>query len=209
MSTTLKNLYNESKIGTLIVSYYRSGGHFLHDYLVDSITNSVALGEINELSVLTSCNIKTNYYVGILHSIHPKFYLLNDTKLLNKWHVVHLTRRDKVSHFISNYFWKIINHKLNTNGSNFDHHATTYTNYRNYIDNQPKVVYDIEHAKVWLLEHTLSYFIKSNYQIDYSELTSLESHEIKWNPNKYGNITLEDLFINHDELNNLLTNFVI
>jgi len=201
-------LFDDNKIGSLIVSYYRSGGHFLSGYMTDIKSNNLNLSEINSLETIKSATkLKNNRYVtGILHSIHPKYYLFNDLETLSKWHVIHLTRNNRIEHFISTFFW---GQKLHEQKTQFGHHGTSKDIYRNFVNNHEKTVADIAYVKRWLLEILMSYAIPHNYSIDYSELPLLESSNIWWNPNNYDDITLSDLFVNSAEVEELLNNFKI
>lgn len=202
----IEHFIDRNKVGTLIISYYRSGSHFLHDYIADSLDECSKITEINFLNELESVTHESSpYKVAILHSIHPKFYLLKKDNLLKNWHVVHLTRNDKVSHFISHYFWYLSNNQGQTQ---FMHHGTEYSTYLEFAKNKP-INYNIENVKKWLIEHTLSYFMHNDYIVDYQDLKILESHNIRWEPNNYDNIQLQDLFINHAEIKDLLENFVL
>lgn len=204
-NTNIENFVNPEKTGTVILSYYRSGSHFLHNIIMDSISNGVSLHEIEQVSTLTENQHTPGYKVGILHSIHPKFYLL-DSNVLNHWHVVLLTRQDKINHFISTYFWK-----LNTQNKlrKFKHHNTENKFYKDYINSHQKIEYDIEHVKCWLLEQLLSYQFKYDFQIEYNNLKYLKSPNVSWKNNDYNEISLESLFTNYKEIEELLKGFSI
>lgn len=201
----INNFINPKKKGTLILSYYRSGGHFLHDYIMDSIENGIPLNEISSVDDISNSRNNLKYKVGILHSMHPKFYLL-DNGVLNQWHVVLLTRQDKIKHFISTYFWKL---NVQEDFKMFKHHDTAGEFYKEYIKTHQKTEYNIEYVKCWLLEQLLSYHFKNDYSIDYADLKTVESKNIIWKNNDYSEISLESLFTNHKEIEELLKSFVI
>ena len=213
---TKKILFDLNKKGTLIISTYRSGTHFLHDYIADVLGNEhVSLCDeicndntINQLIKLTSSD-NNQYKVAILNNKMPHYYLFNNKELLQQWHVVRLTRNDKSHHFISHWFWKQ-NFKDNDFSIDvtdfiFQHHGTDN---QTYVEHMPKKTqFDIADLIVWLQEQLSIFHIKSDVSIDYSELKDYSSNNIQWKPNQYNNIRLEDLFTNHDEIKILLDGF--
>ena len=210
MLNDYSNLWNEHKVGTLIVSHYRNGSHFLNDVIVDQFDRAKRKGEIcedntiDELAVLT--NNDSDYKVCILNACQPKFYLV-DSDLLSKWHVVNLTRKNKIDHFISYWFWFQNSDHERVNGSGvFGHHGTDSEVYRTYA-NKIKQHVPVELVIQWLQEQLINYHIRSDFSIDYNDLKDLSTKNIKWNPNQYKDIKLEDIVINADEIKNLLLKF--
>ena len=204
-----KALWNYCKIGTLILSYYRSGTHFLHDAICDTIDKPVVSFDeicndntINELLEIQN-NTDPTYKICILNNICPKYYLTPE--ILRKWHVIHLTRNDKIQQFISHWVWaqNSLDERIN-NTSNFKHHGTPAENYQSLLADKRN--YDIENVIAWLAEQPISYHLHHDVEIDYNELPIYASNNIKWNPNQY-NFKLQDLFTNYQEIENLLTNF--
>ena len=74
-----------------------------------------------------------------------------------------------------------------------------------YAHIKPAVV-DISKIEQWLLEQYLVHLFNSDVIIDYTDLHNLEGTEFKWNPNDYG-LGVEDLFVNHLEVKNLLQKY--
>lgn len=204
-----KQLWDERKVGTLIVGQFRTGTHYLDQIIADTISQpSVRVDEIcqdNQLTQFVKLSQQSNKYkIAILNNFTPKFYLTNN-ELLQKWHVIHLTRVDLVGHFISDWFWRLHEGKRRYHVPEIKHHNTDHKSYRDNIT--APVEYDINMVIFWLQEQLINYHVPHNEQIDYSELAALETHNTKWMPNSYGDITLEDLVTNHAEIHALLNNF--
>jgi hypothetical protein len=208
----MPELINPDKIGTLIISTYRSGTHYLQDYISDyyrSKYNSAVkvydeIHNINDLNEFSKT--PTPYKVGIVNDVNPKCYLLNQNSVLTNWHVIRLTRDDKINHFISWFLFSIgidnINEKLL-------HHATPNVEYINHLKNHTKKSYDITKLTFWILESAIIELINSDAQIDYDDLQNLDQSILKWTPNDYTNVTLHDMFTNANEIEHLLKSYAI
>ena len=210
----MKQLWNDNKVGTLIIGYYRCGTHFLHDIINDQCSFKTAtLGEIcNDNSIQQLINLTSNdmpYKICILNNTSPKFYLISADELLSKWHVIHLTRKNKLNHFMSHWFWfQNTLDQQQSNTGNFLHHATKNSVYQQHLNEVKKTV-PVDFVMQWLMEQLINYHIKADAVIDYDELIAYQSEDILWAPNQYENIQLEDIIINHEEIKNLLLNFNI
>lgn len=205
-------LYDKDKVGSIILSTYRSGTHFLHDCIIDMLPLSVGYGEIcNDQSIrqLKELSIKSSRYkVCILNCVSPKFKLYSELSLLQDWHVIRLTHENKIKHFISHWFWKLNqeSERMNDSGK-YKHHGTPADVYSNSL--KEPVILDIESVIVWLQEQLIIHHLPIDTSLDYSNLKNLSTSNIRWNPNLYDNISLQDLFINHQEIYDLLSNFKI
>jgi len=206
----ITDFYDLSKKGTLIVSTYRSGTHFLGDTLVNHLRENygqlrlvIDADEVEDLEFLQVPSY--SYEVVILNSLKPKIPLVKEQSLLDDWHVVKLTRNNKQAHWISYYIWCYFNtKKQQVDNSNLPHHGGTQDKYAHI---KPAVV-DISRIEQWLLEQYLVHLFNSDVIIDYTNLHNLEGTEFKWNPNDYG-LGVEDLFVNHLEVKNLLQKYNI
>ena len=141
-----------------------------------------------------------------LTSVEPKFNLVAHTEVLNEWHVIKLTRRNKVQHFISYWFWEqnTMQQRFDDTGK-FKHHGTNNSVYAlGLIQLQ---YYPISAVKSWLQEQLVLEFLPYNYTVDYDDLPAVGQELIEWQPNEYGNITLNGLFTNGTEIQDLLENF--
>jgi hypothetical protein len=208
----MKQLWNPNKVGTLIISYYRSGTHFLHDTIDDQCPfETIMRGEIcNDNSIQQLIELTNNdmpYKICILNNTTPKFYLTSADELLSKWHVVHLTRKNKLNHFMSHWFWfqNTLDQQKSDSG-NFLHHATKNSVYRQHLNEVKKSV-SVDFVIQWLMEQLINYHIKADVSIDYDELIDYQSEDIAWAPNQYENIQLEDIIVNYQEIKNLLLDF--
>jgi hypothetical protein len=205
-------LVDYDKVGTLILGYYRNGTHFLKDVIVDQNPDIIQLDEVcndNTLAELERLTDISKYKICILNNTVPKFFLASRRDLLQKWHVINLTRNDKVHHFISHWFWmqNTIQERFQDTGQ-FRHHNTDHDSYKNMLV-KDRSTYDIQAIVVWLQEQLINYYLDNNATVDYSELPSYATDNIKWQPNKYGTIDLIDIFDNHKEIEDLLGHFTV
>jgi hypothetical protein len=203
--SNITDFYDVSKKGTLIVSTYRSGTHFLYDNLVHHLReNRIRLRPLNEVDDLAFLQVPDHSYtVAILNSVGPKISLVKEQSLLDEWHVVNLTRNNKQAHWVSYYIWRYFNtEQQQFDDSNLPHHGGTRDKYAHI---KPAVI-DTSVIEQWLLEQYLVHLFKGSMMIDYEDLHSVTGTEFKWNPNDYGLIA-EDLFVNHLEVKNLLQKY--
>jgi hypothetical protein len=210
LSTNHNILWDTSKAGTLIIGYYRNGTHFLQDVINDRVS-SIALGEICNNTTITELEELTKdqkqYKICILNNCDPKFYLVNNTDILSKWHVINLTRNNKLEHFISHWFWfQNTNNERFEDSGKFKHHNTNNKVYKNSANTIKKIV-PVGVVIQWLQEQLVNQYIKSDFVIDYSELFKLATDNINWQPNQYNDIQLEDVVTNASEIKQLLLNF--
>lgn len=206
----MPQLVDNNKTGTLILGYYRNGTHFLQDVIADQNAGFEIFGEIgndNTIADFERLNTVKAYKVCILNNTAPKFHLVGSPGYLDHWHVVHLTRKDKVHHFISYWFWEqnTANQRMNNSGL-FRHHNTDRASYQSVL-NQPRRHCDIDAVIAWLQEQLINYHLPFDTEIDYGELPQLATDNIAWQPNNYDSISLSDIFENHKEISELLSNY--
>jgi hypothetical protein len=190
----IANTVDFSKKGTVILSHYRSGSHYLQSAIALYARKNVdvmVLGEQNSLDWLT---LQADAYcIVILNDPRVKAKLAAQTRMvLNEFHVIKLEHRDIVRHFISTLSW------WNNNREYKYHHDSEQT------FTQAMVEYDINLVDRWKLELSVLQKLKSHVQLDYSELQSLSTPTLNWAPNTY-NFTLSDMFTNADEIEKALT----
>ncbi len=203
------SLTDTAKTGTIILGFYRNGTHFLQDVIMDHNLNATAFGEIcndNTIGELEKLTELPGYKVCILNNTAPKFFLPGRQDLLKKWHVINLTRQDKIHHLISNWFWKknTDQERLRDSGK-FKHHGTAQSVYHNAA--QQRSYYELSSIIIWLQEQLINHHIPSNATVDYSELVNYATEDISWQPNQYELLNLIDIFENHKEIEDLLTNY--
>ena len=209
-------LLDHTKRGTLIIGYFRSGTHFLHDLIFEKCvvpkkryweictSTNIGVGQLEEITESSD----PAYKICILNNTVPKLYLRNKQNLLANWHTVRLTRKNKLSHFISNWFWH-----LNTpeqqmqNSGTFLHNSTMHERYSNQLRQHGKVKIDISFVEVWLMEQLILELIPTDEEIDYDDLSSMTPLNFRWTPNQYFDIKLADIFVNHAEIEDLILSF--
>lgn len=208
----MKQIIDQSKKGTLILGYFRNGTHFLQDAITDRMNNlALAHDEIctdnsaDQFKTITT-SASTLYNVAILNNTSPKFYIQSQRDLLSKWHVINLTRNDKIHHFISQWFWsQNASDERFCNTGKFKHHGTEHSSYKSVLGAPQHV--DMGSLIVWLNEQLINYHIPSDVTIDYSELPDYQTDNLSWRPNQYNDIQLSDIIENHQEVYNLLVNY--
>ena len=194
----LRNCYDLCKRGTIIVSAYRSGTHFLQNSLSYYLKqfHVKKYGEVDELPAEPS----DGYSIYIANSPQSKFNLLKCD--LSDYHVVLLTRDDVVAHWISYHIWMAFNtHDDRFLGSNLPHHGGTAS----LFEDLPMVEQDLGLLQLWLMEKFMANLVPADAVVDYSDLSSISS---LWSPNEY-NKTLDQLFVNHNIVKTLLTGFKV
>jgi hypothetical protein len=209
----MKKLWNQNKVGTLIISYYRCGTHFLHDSIKDQCPYyTETMGEIcndNSIQQLNELTNSKSYKICILNNSSPKFYLTSATDLLSKWHVINLTRKNKIQHFISHWFWfQNDPEQRQVDSGIFSHHNTDNSVYRQQSHKIKKAI-PVDFVIQWLQEQLINNYVTSDVVIDYDELINYQSDHIRWTPNRYEDIGLDNIIINYEEIKNLLSNFNI
>ena len=205
------NIIDPTKKGTLILSYFRSGTHFLHDVIGTNCAKATVThyeicndDTIQQLVAITDQD-DTNYHVCILNNTVAKFYLRKANRLLSKWHTIRLTRNNKIGHFISYWFWELntLEQRCNNTGR-FLHNSTPANRYKKYLQEGPVEV-DINVVAAWLQEQLILELINTDVEIDYDDLAKFSNVNIEWSPNHYGDINLSDMFVNHAQVEDLLS----
>lgn len=203
--TNIDNFWNANKTGTVIISSYRAGTHFLSNNLLAHIRKTKPVRNLDEVSDTQFLTATYNSYaIAILNSVVPKIYLVGNQEQFAQWHTVQLTRKNKVNHWISDYLWKYYNTlEQRFNSTNLPHHGGSPEQYAHI----KRVDFDINIIGGWLLEHHIVNLFQTDVSIDYDELKHIAGTTINWSPNNYG-LTLEDLFVNHREISEYLTQTV-
>lgn len=214
------DLWNPSRCGTLIISDPRSGTHFLQKIVADRVRphQSVEInGEIDKqpesqapvAGTLIQMSAETVYQVAIVNSVNAKTALLANPDLLAPWHVIRLTRRDKVGWMRS---WALFflhpgSEVYSTHDDRLLHHGTSA---RAYIENlhqsgpielDPEVIKDIASN---LCLHALSLLVPADEEIDYDDLPGLQSDHTWWKGNDYPDLPMHTLFTGYDRIRPLL-----
>lgn len=206
-------LSNPVKVGTLILSYYRRGTHFLRDVVAHETPGAIKYDEIcnnGEIDQLISLTNEPGYKVCILNNTISKFFLASDSELQKQWHIINLTRKDTLAHFMSYWFWRQnpMDNRFNDTCV-FKHHATPPDVYADAVKASPKVHYSIQNIIPWLQGQLINTYITADVTLDYAQLPLLANNNVTWQANCYDAIKLSDIFLNHEEIEQFLTNFNI
>lgn len=199
-------LYDSTKKGTLILSSYRCGTHFLELTIANTLRDQgkavLQHDEIDDIQKFDEmAQSKTVYHVAILNSNRVKWYFVRNPNLLREWHVVWLTRADTVGHWISFYIWYYYNTaQERIDNTNLPHNGGVKENYVGITAKE----FNIDDVYLWLNEQTVNHLFKVDETIDYQDLPNLSAVGTKWTPNQHG-FSLEDLFVNHDEIRSILS----
>lgn len=202
-----------SKKGTLVLAGPRYGSHFL----AQVISNQLYGGEIGTHSELglaeqmfyqvvnevLELEQQPNYQVAIVNDYSAKLAIVSDPARFANWHIVKITHNDKLRWFKS-YWYFLLNQ-----GQGFEHHGTDQSVYQLHQaqTGQCTITHKQMEIITWnLCRLLINQHIACNEQIDYSELSKLET-KVPWKDNKYPDISLSEMFSNSTELEKLLTNW--
>ena len=214
------DLWNAGRRGTLIVSDPRFGTHFLQKIVADRVRAyrpADTQSEIDKLPEtedpiglkLTQLAGESNYQVAIVNSINAKTALVADPALLEAWHVIRLTRRDKVG-WMRSWVWFFLHGASEGNHAGHNrllHHGTAAQAYieslrdAGPVELTPLVIKDIVSN---LCLHALSLMIPVDEEIDYDELPDLQSEHTWWKGNDYPDLPMQSLFPGYDRIEPLL-----
>lgn len=226
-------LWNPDRRGTLIISDPRCGTHFLQRVTSDRVQEHgsvdrngeidipktptrLQVGQLNEnlpiAPQLAALEMKSAYQVGIVNSISAKLELLADPSLLRSWHVIRLTRRDKVGWMRSwvLFFLHPNSDLYSTLGDRLMHHGTGIEHYTETLRRSgafeltTQVIKDIVGS---LTLHTISPVIPVDEEIDYDQLPGLQTENNPWKGNDYPDLPMDVMFSGYARLQPLLENW--
>lgn len=214
------DLWNTERRGTLIISDPRFGTHFLQKIVADRVRPYRAVEQQNEIDIqpadvapightLAQLAARAPYQVAIVNSVNAKTELLADPGLLESWHVIRLTRRDKVGWMRSwaLFFLHPASEVSSTNRDRLLHHGTPAQSYIENLHRWGPVELDaavIKDIASNLCLHTLSLLIPADEEIDYDELPDLQSEHTRWKANDYPDLSMQALFSGYDRVGPLL-----
>lgn len=225
-----KNLWNPDRRGTLIISDPRCGTHFLQRAVISQVTPHRPIDRNGEIDIpkktpqlqvgeyyenlpigpqLAALEKKSAYQVGIVNSISAKLELLADPALLAPWHVIRLTRHDKVGWMRSwvLFFLHPKSALYSTLGDSLMHHGTGIEHYTETLRKSgafeltPQVIKDIVGS---LTLHTISPLIEVDEELDYDQLPHLQTEDNPWKGNDYPDLPMDVLFSSYDRIQPLL-----
>lgn len=227
MSPDQARLWNPDRRGTLIVGDPRTGTHFLQRIVRDRVADHRGVQVNHEIdlapirgwprsvrTVLEQLASQDSYQIAIINSATAKVELISDPAALERWHVIRLTRQDKVSWFRS---WALfflhgrseVNAAAPATGQDdrLLHHGTPEASYREGLARHGPVMIDsraVDEACGSLCLHVLAKLIAVDEEIDYEDLPGLQSEHTWWKGNEYPDITMQDMFVNWQEMRPVL-----
>jgi len=224
MTDAPPRLWDPLKQGTLIVSDPRTGTHFLQRAVADRVGPHRAVVRNDEIDldpttawpgsvgrVLDQLIGQDQYQVAIVNSVVAKTELIARPDLMRHWHVIRLTRRDKISWFRSWALFFLHAHSEHHRGDGpLLHHGTTQETYLHSLTSQGAIELDGHSVKDIggnLSLHLLCKMVAVDEEIDYENLPALASQYTEWKANQYPEIGLDRLFTNWAEIEPLLASW--
>lgn len=200
-------LIDPSKNGTLIVATHRCGSHFLQDVVEQRARNHINgmvhahsrilnVAQDHDRRPIDEIEKIPGYHIGIINTWHGHLELLSDRNLLNRYHVIRIIHNDLIRWFLSFYFY-ILHPK--GHDQEFKHHGTTKETYTEALENYSPIELDnkeLLNISILLMENFNTYSVPVDEEIVYDDLPSLADDLVVWQPNRYPDLTLEDLFRN-------------
>lgn len=227
MTDRRPKLWDPNKRGTLIVGDPRTGTHFLQRVIADLVAADRAVASNDEIDIqwqahwprtvraaLESLAQGDAYQIAVVNSVIAKAELIAHPAALDHWHVIRLTRRDKVGWFRSwALFFMHENSEHNqlqsvdlTSGY-FLHHGTASETYLSMLERSGPIVLgeqDIKQIGGNVSLHVLSKLVAVDQEIDYDDLPALQSADAHWKGNRYPDIDLAKFFENWGEIQAML-----
>lgn len=222
MISLTPRLWDPHKKGTLIISDPRAGTHFLQRTVADMVSQHQAVVRNDEIDLeptknwpgsvgrtLTGLAQRPEYQVAIINSVVAKNELIAHPDLTVNWHLIRLTRRDKIGWFRS---WALFflheqsEHNQGPSGP-LQHHGTSQETYLQSLASLGPIKIDgegIKHIGGNLSLHVLCKMVPVDEEIDYDDLAALETQYTRWKANRYPEVALDRLFANWSELEPLL-----
>lgn len=223
-------LWNPDRKGTLIVGDPRTGTHFLQRIVRDRVADLQQVQVNHEIDLapikgwprsvrdtLAAMAQRDSYQIAIINSATAKVELISDPAALDQWHVIRLTRRDKISWFRS---WALFflhqKSEVHTSAAasgpddRMLHHGTPETSYRQALEQHGPVIIDsraVDEACGSLSLHVLAQLMAVDEEIDYEDLPALQSEHTWWKGNQYPDIAMHDMFVNWQEIRAVLENW--
>lgn len=220
-------LWNPDKRGTLIVGDARTGTHFLQRVIADRVVLDRSVRCNDEIDIgwqaywprtvraaLDALEDDRAYQVAIVNGVVAKNELIAHPSAIEHWHVIRLTRRDKVGWFRSwGLFFMHENSEYNQQqrvdlqSGFFLHHGTSSDAYLSSLQRRGPIVLgaqDIEQIGGHVSLHVLSKLIAVDEEVDYDTLPALQSDNAHWKGNQYPDIDLAMFFENWPEIEAML-----
>jgi len=202
-------LYDLKKRGTIIISSPRMGSHYLQDAIevllrrqqIPCVIQDQLIGRDIYQDINTDAG---KYHICIANDLLSKEKLMQQTKHLEEWHVIHLTRSDINSWAISCYFM----FQKNSFGNpliphpRFLHRGTQRSAYQDHLDQYP--TYPLKLLTMQMGNRLRTCDMPYHVCIDYADLATYFGHVCPWRPNDYTGIDLERDFKNGPQIKQVL-----
>ena len=217
-------LWNPVCKGTLIVSDPRTGTHFLQSTVADLVAQHRAVSSNGEIDleptkdwpgstgrILRQLAQQDEYQVAIVNSVVAKTELIARPDLMTDWHVIRLTRRDKIGWFRSWALFFLHEHSEHQDMSGcLQHHGTAQETYLRSLDRHGPMQFDglkVKSIGGNISLHVLAKLVAVDEEIDYDDLPALASQHTHWKGNQYPQVDLNRFFTNWPEIEPLLANW--
>jgi len=192
-------LYDLKKRGTIIVASPRSGSHYLQDIIAILLRMQqipyVIQDQLNGRDIYQDINTGNGkYHIGIANDPESKEKLMQQTKHLEEWHVIRLTRSDIISWAISCYFMFQKNSFATTTNPEFQHSGTQQSVYQEHLDQCP--IYPLHLLLPEMGNRLQTHDVPCGVSIDYADLATCFQYVCPWRPNDYPEIVVERDFAN-------------
>lgn len=221
-------LWQPDRKGTLIVSDPRFGTHFLQRIIADAVARERPVEKNDEIdlapiqgwpqsvrSVLERLGDRESYQVAIVNSVVAKNELIAHPEALAQWHVIRLTRRNKIGWFRSfGLFFMHEHSELNSTPeqrtSRLLHHGTPQEDYLDSLASQGPMIIDAQTVNQIggnLSLHLLSKLVAVDVEVDYDDLPGMQSEHTWWKGNQYPDMAMDQMFADWSEIEPILANW--
>jgi hypothetical protein len=192
-------LYDLKKRGTIIVGSPRSGSHYLQNVIEILLRRQqvpyVIQDQLNGRDIHQDINTGNGkYHICIANDLISKEKLIQQTKHLEEWHVIRLTRSDIISWAISCYFMFQKNSFATTTNPEFQHSGTQQSVYQEHLDQCP--IYPLHLLLPEMGNRLQTYDVPCDVGIDYADMATYFENICPWRPNDYPEIVWERDFKN-------------
>jgi uncharacterized protein YcsI (UPF0317 family) len=202
-------LYDLKKRGTIIVGSPRSGSHYLQNVIEILLRRQqvpcVIQDQLNGRDIHQDINTGNGkYHICIANDLISKEKLIQQTKHLEEWHVIRLTRSDIISWAISCYFMFQKNSFANPVIAHpeFLHSGTQQSVYQEHLDQCP--IYPLHLLTMQMGNRLRTYNVPCDVCVDYADLATCFQHICPWRLNDYPEIILERDFKNGPRVREML-----
>lgn len=214
-------LWNPDRRGTLIVGDPRFGTHYLQSIVRDHVSATRPYDQNGEIDLapivnwprfvrdkLQEMESRESYQIAIVNSVVAKTELIAHPEMLDRWHVIRLTRKDKISWFRSWALFFMHEHSEHNSGrASLLHHGTPQDAYVQSLADHGPVLLDAQNINQVggnLGLQVLSFLVSADEEIDFDDLPGLQTQHTWWKGNHYPDMGMDEMFSNYQEVEALL-----